>query len=715
MSRWNLSAKRSNTGAALDSRHWRIWIGLALLLVSVSLYLNTLGHDFVFDDVTLILQNPSVRNLDWVSIVYWDGYRPVRTLSYALNYLVGGEDPFGYHLVNILLHGLNVLLAYLFFLRLTQSTVVSGAAGLIFAVHPIQSAAVAYISGRKDLLATFFLLLGFNLYLRSRKQNYLKLTVAFVCFLMAVLSKEVAIVFPVMLLLVDAYREWAEDSTGKPSLVRAVVSAVKWKPWLYGVFTLLATLALVGAIFVNRASRMEGFWGGSLSTHLGTSFKLFVHYLRLILYPHPLIADYTGGVFPVSEGLLEVETLVSVLVVVGYLIISFWAFRRYACLSLGMLWVPVALAPVLQLIPFHEIAADHFLYLPLVGASLVGGFTVAFLSTRMRKGWLLAMLGILVVACSVRVIDRNRDWKNRETLWEATFRSAPDSYRANVNLGLTYYREGRYEEGLRLTLRAAELDPKQPIPLSNLGGFYLTQGISARQEGKLDEASALQEEAINYFSSAIEIDPENPFTLSNLANCYKELGLILEEKGLPEKALGARMKARDYYEESLSMQDRRREAKAIWLNYALLLIDAEELGSWLYPMAADYLSKFLAEFPEDPRGNYWMGYSLTKAGRYEEAVPHLEKSLRFDPQLETWDLLATCFEALGETQKTIGAYQQALRLSPESAQIHYNLGVLFQRIGESRKAIHHFREALRFDRKGDYRALIEGYLSNSGG
>jgi tetratricopeptide (TPR) repeat protein len=107
-----------------------------------------------------------------------------------------------------------------------------------------------------------------------------------------------------------------------------------------------------------------------------------------------------------------------------------------------------------------------------------------------------------------------------------------------------------------------------------------------------------------------------------------------------------------------------------------------------------------------------MGYSLTKMAEYERAIPHLQTSVRLDPREKTWDLLATCYEALGETQKTIAAYQQALGLSPDSAEIHYNLGVLFQRIGESGKAIHHFREALRFDRSGEFATLIEGHVSS---
>ncbi|UCF38341.1 MAG: glycosyltransferase family 39 protein, partial [Acidobacteriota bacterium] len=198
--------RKANSGAARAKRKkgsperllWGIPVLLAVLCFL--LYANTLGHSLVFDDVTLILQNRSVLELDWATILYKGGYRPFRTLTYALNYAVGGEDPFGYHLVNVLLHALNAVLAFLLFWRLSRSNAVAGIGAAFMALHPVQTAAVAYVSGRKDLLAAFFLLAGFYLYVSRRKEGgigWKTLVAVLPLFVLAILSKEVAIVLPV--------------------------------------------------------------------------------------------------------------------------------------------------------------------------------------------------------------------------------------------------------------------------------------------------------------------------------------------------------------------------------------------------------------------------------------------------------------------------------------------------------------------------------------
>ena len=103
-----------------SKRDWVIvCIPLLLMVLTVLLYANTLGHEFVFDDVTLIIQNPQVLELNWLSIVWKGGYRPIRTLTYAFNYALGGDDPFGYHLFNVLLLACNFALLFIFLLLLS--------------------------------------------------------------------------------------------------------------------------------------------------------------------------------------------------------------------------------------------------------------------------------------------------------------------------------------------------------------------------------------------------------------------------------------------------------------------------------------------------------------------------------------------------------------------------------------------------------------------
>ena len=160
---------RAKVAAAKKNRHsTRTRVTLFCLLLAavvVSLYSNTLFHDFVFDDVMI------VTHLQWGRILGRTGYRPVRTLTYALNFALGGANPFGYHLFNVLLHAVNSILIFLLFRSVLGRMDASFLGAMLFAVHPLQTASVAYVSGRKDLLAAFFLLLASLLYVEWRQRR----------------------------------------------------------------------------------------------------------------------------------------------------------------------------------------------------------------------------------------------------------------------------------------------------------------------------------------------------------------------------------------------------------------------------------------------------------------------------------------------------------------------------------------------------------------
>ena len=280
---------------------------MLLVAVVASLYANTLFHGFVFDDVTLIQQNPDVIELNWGKILGRSGYRPIRTFTYALNSALGGMNPFGYHVFNVLLHAANSLLVFLFLRSIQGRIDVSFLGAMLFAVHPVQTASVAYISGRKDLLAAFFVLLALLSYNKWRRQGgWQGLTLTGSALLLAILSKEVAAVFPVLFLLVDLCRRGSGcQLQARPGLVETLKQSAR----LYSVLFAASIAAVYYAVVWTEASRLGGYWGGTLATQWATSFKLFVHYLRLALVPYPLLADYIA-VFPISTGFTEPATYI---------------------------------------------------------------------------------------------------------------------------------------------------------------------------------------------------------------------------------------------------------------------------------------------------------------------------------------------------------------------------------------------------------------------
>ncbi len=684
------------------------WVAAVLIAVSATiLFANTLGHELLFDDVTLILQNPFVTSLDWKGIVWDSGYRPVRTLTYALNYAVSGENPFSYHLVNVLLHGANVLLLFHLVWLLSASNLAAGVAAALFAAHPVQTAAVAYVSGRKDLLAAFFVLAATSLFLTLRKGTRYRVAVAVgsgLAFLLALGSKEVAIVFPALLLAVDSVLAWHSSGDPRPGLLQAAWSSVKRAPILYGSFVFLAGAGLYWALAVSKASRMEQYWGGSFETNLGTSFKLFAHYVKLSLVPYPLLADYLGDVFPVSSGLTEPATVLAAVFLLGYVVLAVWLFPRRVLVSAGMFWFLFCLLPVLQLIPFHELAADHFLYLPLAGWVLAVAVPVERALRRVpAAAW--PSLALLLLVYAGMTVDRNTDWKDKQTLWEATYRAEPRSYRANANLGQIYFNQGLIEKGLEFTRRSLELAPGRALPHANLGAMYYTIGRERRLAGSLDEAAAMQAKARTYLQRAVEIEPRNPFTVSNLANTYKEDALILDERGQKEAALRVRLKARDLLDGAFRLGDRRKEVQAIWMNYAGLYLD-----SGMYRQAVPYLRKFLAAFPEDATGNYWMGVSLLQSGDFNGAIPYLERALVSRPSGELWERLAYAYERSGRREQALSAWRQAVRIAPGPG-VHYGLARVLAASGDVEGAKSHLQQALALDRQRVYTDRIARLLA----
>ena len=614
------------------SRSRLLWISAALFLFGASLYLNTLGHGFVFDDRSLILQNPLVQNLDWGRILT-SGYRPVRTFTLALNFAVGGENPFGYHLVNLLLHALVGVLIFRLLAGWT-SRMAAAAGALVFLAHPVQTAAVAYVSGRKDLLAGLFVVAGILTYRRFREGGGRGWQVATAgLFVLGILSKESALVFPALIVLADPAVIRPALPTG---LLRASRLAIGQQARFHALLWVLTVGGLIHCLIFEEATRKLEFWGGAWTSQMGTSFKLLGHYLGLALWPHPLIADYKGGVFPVSTGLLEGATVVAAMITFAFVGNGFWLYRRRPLAGAGMFWFLISLLPVLQLVPFHEIAADHFLYLPLAGLALATADLFALASRSSLRRVVQGALILLLVFSSARTIQRNRDWKTERSLWESTLAAAPQSYRAHVNLGRLYFRQSgasreKRRRGIELTRAAVALDGEDSTAWTNLGAMLYESGRELHIGGAdLDRVLTVLQTAQETLLVAVEKDPDNGSALSNLGNCFQRLARIRQQQGESDLAMQERFKARDLYEAALS-KDSRRPVQAVWLNYAQLYIEVADLGLTrpgyrppsLYYEAIQCLRRFLRFFPNQPEGWRLLAHCHRQRGEVEDALAAL--------------------------------------------------------------------------------------------
>src|ERR1044071_6286971 len=228
---------------ARQSRHraWRLrdkplYLATGALVVIVfAVYANSLGGDFVFDDQYLVLVYSRPRSLSHLLEMMIDSYRPVRNLSYILDYIVWGARPFGFHLTNVLLHAANAALVFLLARRFRLSAVAAFLTALIFAVHPIQTDAVAYISGRRDVLFTLFYLAAFHSYPTYHARRRFKYFALFlICWACSLMAKEMAVSLPLLIFLWNFCDRWGEAAGSRVErTARAARQAFSKDKWLY--------------------------------------------------------------------------------------------------------------------------------------------------------------------------------------------------------------------------------------------------------------------------------------------------------------------------------------------------------------------------------------------------------------------------------------------------------------------------------------------------
>ena len=456
---------------------------LSAVLVGICFvaYANSLGNDFVFDDNNLVLGSRKWLKLsNLVNLVA--SYRPVRNLSYAVDLALWGDRPFGFHLTSVLIHGGVAVLVFLLVRRLTERMLPAFLTALIFAVHPIQTDAVAYISGRRDVLFGFFYVAAFLSYLTWRSRNA---RVYFVLFLalwaLSLMSKEMAVSLPLVIFVWNFCDEWgtaaAESRVGQAAA--AVRKSIARDKWLYAVLGASGAAYIAYMILVKGSSgraTSEGFhyWGGSFWANMLMALRVHGWYLKQLVWPTP-IAQYYGA-FDISQSPGDWRVLLSLAGVAGLLFLSGFALaRKHKLMAFAILSYFAMLLPVSQLIPHHELLADHYLYLPIMSFGLAVSLLIERLSAKAESRKIAyAAAAIIVIIFGALTVRRNQDWKNEFSVWQANYEAVPNSSRAAHNLGgmLVKSNPQRAEELFKQALAA---DPHFEPAYLSLARLYVTQ------------------------------------------------------------------------------------------------------------------------------------------------------------------------------------------------------------------------------------------------
>jgi len=574
---------------ALKARYKQFLPIVLPVALGMAVYLNSLSNGFVFDDMYTIVHNAHIKdlsknlaaffNLDYFKIARTEAsYRPVATLWYFLIYALFGLNPVAFHLSSLLLHIFNVIAVYVLVQLLLNDKKFSLIAALVFACHPVLTEAVNCISYNEDLLATFFYLLAIVLYIKvTAKENSLPRPIYFLAlifFLMALLSKEMAVTLPGIILLYDCTLR-PTDGTG--GFIKQVAGIIDRQKFYYTGFILIAAfyLALRFKFLVNPHGSLPHSGAGLIERILFLPDLLF-DYIRLVWVPLDLNAEYS---FAYPQRFLELSNLSALIVILAITIGSFFIYRRSKGIFFGIWWFFITLLPVSNLIEIHNPIAERYLYLPLAGFCMIISILInevprRWASTQSKNPALLkySILIALLIFYSLVTVSRNPVWKDNFSVWANTVEKSPDNPVVHGGLGLAYQERGFLDEAIAEFKKAIALSPRMDKNYYNLGRAY-------EEKGWLQEAVAA-------YKKTVELNPAYADAYFNLANTYMRLQLIKDAIAAYRKVIELNPGDVEAYNNmgvAYAMQGEIDRAVALWQK--ALLIDPDN------QKAADNLSK----------------------------------------------------------------------------------------------------------------------------
>ena len=422
---------------------WRRWIPVAsLALLATAGTVTTIGHDFTYDDRAVVFENDRVHALSHLprlfSETYWppkyggDGYRPIVTSLFTLQWVAAHGAPWLFHLVNILLTVATVLAVYWCALAILPPF---GAlmAGALFAVHPVHVEVTGNVVGQSELIVALCLARAVGVYVRRRAapaltaRDMLAITALFA---VALFTKEHAVVLPPLLLA-------AEATVIRGGGWRVRVRALRT---LFLAFTavILAYLYVRGLVQPDLAGFLPfpvfRFLRMSAADRVGTMMNEMPRIAQLILFPTHLSADYSPADVRIAEG-PALSQLPGLFICMATVVLMIVLRHRSPVVSFGLAWVTIAFLPVSNLlVPAGFVTAERTLFFPSVGAVLMAGALAEHIRTHAapaRRRIAAAALALIIVAGLARTIDRQRVWRNNDSFFVALIRDAPNGYRAH--------------------------------------------------------------------------------------------------------------------------------------------------------------------------------------------------------------------------------------------------------------------------------------------
>ncbi len=440
----------------------------ALLSASVvALYGKCAGFDFIpsWDDDAYVINNLLIRSFSLANLrgiftgTFVADYAPVDLLSFSADYFFWGLNPAGYHVTNLVLHALNVILAFLVVRRIAKRGDVAFISALLFAIHPVNVENVAWVSERKTLVSVFFTFLALLSYLkfREREGGMANYALCAVFFVLAVLSKSSAVTLPLAMIAYEIF----------------INGERKWKYSIpFFAISMLGALTVFAHLRSNNIETGPHALAMLLGTVYPTMLPVYWKYVLTIIWPMNLSGFYDA---PYYHSFLDPVVLVSL---IGWIMISgviFWKCGNGV--RFWYLWFWIWFLPVSNIIPIPVFYADRYMYMPAIGAfsimamfitGIFGGLSVRMQGMSMKKAFGYVAITVIVSFYAIIAFNRLDVWQNEVVFWEDTVSKSPNQFKPHVNLGYAYDMRGRYIEAESQYEAAQRIYPGDMGVLENL-------------------------------------------------------------------------------------------------------------------------------------------------------------------------------------------------------------------------------------------------------
>ncbi|HEX5001668.1 MAG TPA: tetratricopeptide repeat protein [Bacteroidia bacterium] len=666
-------------------------LALIAALIAALLYINTAGHSYTVDDGTVIGNNTITKKgvaalpeifTSAYRAGFWDRdegmYRPLSVAMFAVEYQIAPDNPLPGHLINILLYALTAYFLFGFLARLFpgRGNALPFMISLIFIMHPLHTEVVANIKSRDEMLCFFFGILSLDMLVRSHSSaKSWQLLLAGLFFFLALLSKESAItllaVFPLTL--------WFFTDASTKQLIRATVLCL-------GVTALymIIRVSVLGSMTGHAEQQLinNSLLGATnYSDQLSTALYILGRYLLLLIFPHPLVFDYSYNQIPLVP-FSDIRVILSI-VAVGFLVWKgFTGIKNKLPEAYGILFFFITLSLVLNILFLIESTmAERFLYMPSLGFAISAGLLIskwyaipkglplkkAFVSRPLPS----VLLATVLLLFAFKTVSRNNNWKDNLTLLSYDVKTSPNSARI------------RYAYGSALLIEKA-----------------LKTDAGPAKESFLDQSILQLERGVSI--------------LPSYAEAWYHLGLAYKEKNNPVKSIAAFETARkyktfkdaDFYIASgLAYGMGKQYGKALADFTVAISKDPANAEAYnnkgLYfteqgttDSAFIYLNKAIEMKKDFYQALYNRGNTYAKTGAFNNAIEDYKKTLEIKPGYTDAILnLGNSYAAMGDYKNALVWFEKLLAAEPNNSKLLYNIGITYNFLGDTTKGNAYIRQA----------------------